>query len=105
MHTNVSNFFFKLAKQVLTLMIIHPPHLVNFWCRHDDKGENYRDDEDSQDDVLMKRADNGALTKTMPPSCPTLGPGGRGTTQEMWRIILRSTMTMTMEMTMEMTMS
>ena len=41
-----------------------------------------RDDEDSQDDVLMKRADNGALTKTMPPSCPTLGPGGRGTTDK-----------------------
>ena len=24
----------------------------------------------------MKRADNGALTKTMAPSCPTLGAGG-----------------------------
>ena len=24
----------------------------------------------------MKRADNGALTKTMAPSCPTLGEGG-----------------------------
>ena len=48
----------------------------NHWCCLVENRKIGWDDEDSQDDVLMKRADNGALTKTMAPSCPTLGAGG-----------------------------
>ena len=44
-----------------------------------------KDDEDSQDVGLMKRGNNGALTKTMAPSCPTLGAGGNHP-KEMWSV-------------------
>ena len=52
----------------------------------------------------MKSSDNGALTKTMAPSCPTLGAEGNHRMRRcgLWRRILQSMITMTIEMTMTM---
>lgn len=34
----------------------------------------------------MKSSNNGALTKTMAPSCPTLGAGGKPPNEKMWSV-------------------